>query len=68
MAICEKCGTEKVPSCPICGKPVEVWDRVVGYFRPVSNWNDGKQEERRNRVPFDTDFIRRKIDEHQKKE
>ena len=25
--------------------PVEVYSRVVGYFRPVNQWNKGKQEE-----------------------
>lgn len=25
--------------------PCEVYSRVVGYFRPVSNWNPGKQKE-----------------------
>lgn len=25
--------------------PVEVYSRVVGYFRPVSQWNSGKKEE-----------------------
>jgi hypothetical protein len=25
--------------------PVEVYSRVVGYFRPVQNWNKGKQQE-----------------------
>ncbi|QER41367.1 hypothetical protein F1847_00910 [Thermodesulfobacterium sp. TA1] len=28
----------KVVSC-------EVYSRVVGYFRPVQNWNKGKQQE-----------------------
>lgn len=23
----------------------EVYSRVVGYYRPVANWNDGKREE-----------------------
>ena len=23
----------------------EVYSRVVGYYRPVSNWNQGKQQE-----------------------
>ncbi len=23
----------------------EVYSRVVGYFRPVSQWNDGKRQE-----------------------
>lgn len=25
--------------------PVEVYSRVVGYYRPVNQWNKGKQEE-----------------------
>jgi len=25
--------------------PTEVYSRVVGYFRPVSQWNYGKQDE-----------------------
>lgn len=25
--------------------PCEVYSRVVGYFRPVANWNPGKQQE-----------------------
>lgn len=27
------------------GTPCEVYSRVVGYHRPVQNWNDGKREE-----------------------
>ena len=33
--------------------PVEVYSRISGYFRPVSQWNRGKQEEFRNRVTVD---------------
>lgn len=29
--------------------PVEVYSRVCGYFRPVSQWNKGKKEEFRER-------------------
>jgi anaerobic ribonucleoside-triphosphate reductase len=35
-----------------CGKRCEVFSRVVGYFRPVNRWNEGKQEEFRDRVAF----------------
>lgn len=31
--------------CPRCGVHTEVYSRVVGYLRPVGQWNDGKQEE-----------------------
>lgn len=39
--------------CPICGEPVEVYSRPCGYLRPISNWNDGKQQEFEDRVNFD---------------
>ena len=29
--------------------PCEVWSRVVGYYRPVKGWNEGKQEEFKDR-------------------
>jgi len=38
--------------CPICGREAEVYSRVVGYFRPVKNWNKGKQEEFRQRIEY----------------
>ena len=31
----------------------EVYSRIVGYFRPVQNWNDGKRQEFSERVTFD---------------
>ncbi|MBN1662846.1 MAG: ribonucleoside triphosphate reductase [Deltaproteobacteria bacterium] len=31
--------------CPICGESCEVYSRVVGYLRPVKQWNNGKKEE-----------------------
>jgi ribonucleoside-triphosphate reductase (formate) len=32
-------------TCPICRQETEVYSRVVGYLRPVKQWNDGKQSE-----------------------
>jgi len=32
----------------------EVYSRVVGYIRPVSNWNDSKQAEFGDRKKFDS--------------
>ena len=31
--------------CPKCGAQAEVYSRVVGYLRPVNQWNKGKQAE-----------------------
>ena len=30
----------------------EIWTRVMGYFRPVMNWNKGKKSEHAERVYF----------------
>jgi len=30
----------------------EIWSRVVGYLRPTSKWNDGKQSEFGDRKTF----------------
>ncbi|WP_096232710.1 ribonucleoside triphosphate reductase [Thermoanaerobacterium sp. RBIITD] len=38
--------------CPYCGKECEVYSRVVGYYRPVKNWNEGKQKEFEDRKEF----------------
>lgn len=35
-----------------CGEKCEVFSRVCGYFRPVTNWNKGKKEEFRERKMF----------------
>ena len=32
-------------NCPECGAPTEIWSRVVGYLRPIRNFNKGKREE-----------------------
>jgi anaerobic ribonucleoside-triphosphate reductase len=49
---CPKCGKDMLDVCPICKTPVAVYSRVVGYLRPVSTWNDGKQQEFRERTEF----------------
>ncbi|HNW42231.1 MAG TPA: anaerobic ribonucleoside-triphosphate reductase, partial [Opitutaceae bacterium] len=38
--------------CPNCGKDSEVYSRVVGYLRPVQQWNEGKQAEYARRRAF----------------
>ncbi len=32
--------------------PTEIYSRVVGYYRPVQNWNKGKKEEFKDRESF----------------
>ena len=41
------------PECPKCGETTEVYSRVVGFLRPVSQWNKGKQAEFEMRERYD---------------
>ena len=43
--------------CPTCGAKCEVYSRVVGYLRPVDQWNDGKQAEFAIRKTFDKSAV-----------
>ena len=43
--------------CPVCGANCEVYSRVVGYLRPVDQWNDGKQAEFAMRKTFDRSTV-----------
>lgn len=38
--------------CPKCGEDCEVFSRVVGYIRPVRQWNEGKRAEFAARKTF----------------
>jgi len=40
------------PTCPECGSECEVYSRVVGYIRPVKQWNDGKKAEFKKRKTY----------------
>lgn len=39
-------------ACPKCGEACEVFSRVVGYIRPVNQWNEGKKTEFEARKNF----------------
>ncbi len=43
--------------CPHCGEKTEVWTRVMGYHRPVSQFNDGKKSEYADRIPFEEERV-----------
>jgi anaerobic ribonucleoside-triphosphate reductase len=42
--------------------PAEIYSRVVGYFRPVQDWNRGKKEEFSERKDYSLGKINAKID------
>ena len=39
-------------NCPTCGEETEIYSRVVGYLRPIKQWNKGKQAEFDRRKTF----------------
>ena len=54
FSVCPSHGylTGKQERCSVCNSETEVYARVVGYLRPVKQWNNGKQEEFRRRKTF----------------
>jgi len=42
----------KVEKCPKCGEEMEIYSRIVGYLRPISQWNKGKDQEFKERKTF----------------
>ena len=42
----------KQETCRLCRQETEVYSRVVGYLRPIKQWNEGKRSEFDNRRNF----------------
>jgi len=59
FSICPTHGymTGEHKQCPTCGDRCEVYSRVVGYLRPVDQWNDGKQAEFAIRHTFEKSAV-----------
>ena len=45
-----------------CGKKTEVYSRVVGYYRPIQNWNRGKRHEFDLRKTFKLNAIYKEME------
>ena len=58
ITVCRKCNYSVVgiySTCPRCSSPdVDIWSRIVGYYRPLRNWNIGKKAEFRKRIHYGT--------------
>jgi len=55
FSYCPKCKCTyqgKMEKCEKCGTICEIYDRVVGYYRPTKLWNKGKREEFNKRKRF----------------
>ncbi|KPA10484.1 ribonucleoside-triphosphate reductase, partial [Candidatus Magnetomorum sp. HK-1] len=59
FSICETHGyiTGEHFNCPTCNADTEVYSRVVGYYRPIKNWNKGKKSEYNLRKEYAIDII-----------
>jgi len=55
FSICENCGYVMGEhfECPKCSSECNVYSRVVGYYRPVQQWNKGKKAEFKDRKMFE---------------
>lgn len=54
FSVCPQCGyiEGEKEECPDCGSKCEIYSRVVGYLRPVNQWNEGKSQEYEDREEF----------------
>lgn len=54
FSVCPNCGylPGEHPVCSCCSNECEVYSRVVGYLRPVKQWNKGKKEEFKERKTY----------------
>ena len=54
FSVCEEHGYLKGEQyiCPLCNAETEVFSRVVGYLRPISQYNKGKREEAADRRKY----------------
>lgn len=54
FSVCPHCGYRagEHKSCDRCQSECEVYSRVVGYLRPVQQWNKGKKEEFKERKTY----------------
>ena len=54
FSVCPSCGylPGEQPTCERCSNECEVYSRVVGYLRPVKQWNKGKKAEYRLRKTY----------------
>ena len=64
FSVCDSHGyiTGHHERCPTCGQATEVYSRIVGYLRPVNQWNNGKQAEFAIRETFDLEQVEEQLE------
>jgi ribonucleoside-triphosphate reductase len=59
FSVCPSHGylTGEQPRCAHCNQETEIYSRVVGYLRPIKQWNDGKRAEYALRKTYRPDSV-----------
>jgi len=56
ISVCRSCGWNAIgvyDRCPKCGsEAVDVWSRIVGYYKPIRMWNIGRLADFRTRKTY----------------
>jgi ribonucleoside-triphosphate reductase len=52
----------KVEVCAKCGSANEIWSRIVGYIRPIQQWNSGKRAEFNDRNTYKIEIKEKKAE------
>jgi ribonucleoside-triphosphate reductase len=57
FSVCDSHGyiSGEKANCPKCGGKTEIYSRIVGYLRPLEQWNESKEEEFKLRKTFKID-------------
>jgi len=55
---CKKSYTGLYTQCPSCGSTdVEMWSRIIGYYRPLRNWNPYRKKEFWTRAHYSREYM-----------
>jgi len=62
ITVCNECKssfTGLYRRCPKCGSEnVDVWSRIIGYYRPLKNWNPFRKKEFWRRRHYQVEYIK----------
>jgi len=68
FSVCPKDGymAGRIEKCQKCGSGPEIYSRIVGYIRPIQQWNEGKRAEFDDRVTVKLASKKKKVESDEK--
>ena len=68
FSVCPKDGyiAGRIEKCQKCGSAPEIYSRIVGYIRPIQQWNEGKRAEFDDRVTVKLASKKKKVESDEK--